>query len=145
MERVIVTVKRYQEARVRDLEIPAGLEAGRLAEVIASALHWDTDSAGRGVHYKIEVHPPGRVLGLNETLNTAGVGDGAWLTFIPESGGSRDSSSSSKEPKKPSGPVGGWKPLFPDQPSGKTSSPANQPDSGQPSNSPFTWKEVDDQ
>ena len=127
MERIIVTVKRHQEARVRDLEVPAGVEVAHLAELIAAALHWDLDSAGGSVSYQIEAEPPGRVLQAGETLIDAGVRDGAWLTFIPhldhkehvpaapvEHQESRPASPPDSQAPQPKGPVIKWESLFPD-------------------------------
>lgn len=85
MSRVIVTVKREGEARVRDLEVPSDMEAGHLSEMIAHTLHWDSDwdsdRAGQAAHYQIEAQPLGRVLQTTESLENAGVFDGAWLVF----------------------------------------------------------------
>lgn len=151
MERVIVTVKKYQETRVRDLDVPAGLEARQLAEVIASALHWDTDTAGGKARYRIEAYPLGRILRENETLASAGVGDGSWLTFIPD--GMRvspsDSQPVSQQPLQPftssgetAGPVKGWRSI--ELPGGTAvgeSSP--EPDHEPKKNSDgYTWKEI---
>lgn len=83
MQRVIVTVKRQGEARVRDMEVPAEVEAGRLAEMIAQALRWESDPAGQPIQYEIMAEPPGRVLHAQESLAEAGAWDGAWLVFQP--------------------------------------------------------------
>jgi len=83
MQRVIVTVKRQDEARVRDLEVPAEVEAGRLAEMIACALRWESDPAGQPIQYEIMAEPPGRILGAQESLAEAGAWDGAWLVLQP--------------------------------------------------------------
>src|SRR5262245_32856925 len=87
MQRVVVTVKRKDEARVRDLEVPADIDAVRLAKLIASALGWGSDRAGQPLTYQIEAHPLGRMLDSGETLATAGVWDGSWLVLhldVPE-------------------------------------------------------------
>jgi uncharacterized ubiquitin-like protein YukD len=143
MERIIVTVKKHQEARVRDLEIPAGVEVARLTELIASALHWDRDSAGGTVRYQIEAQPPGRVLEPDETLIDAGVRDGAWLTFIPE--GQPQKGPTPPEAEAPAvppagGPVIKWESLFPD---GTAEPEGEPPDTDEPPSSPYVWKEVD--
>lgn len=83
MQRVIVTVKRQNEARVRDLEVPAEVEAERLSEMIAQALRWESDPAGQPVEYEIMAEPPGRVLAPYESLAEAGAWDGAWLVLQP--------------------------------------------------------------
>ena len=143
MDRIIVTVKRHQEARVRDLEIPAGVEVARLTELIASALHWDRDSAGGAVSYQVEAQPPGRILEPDETLIDAGVRVGAWLTFIPESVPQEEAPPPEVEAPAappPGGPVIKWESLFPDESSGPEDEP---PDSEEPPSSPYVWKEVD--
>ena len=63
MQRVIVTVKRKDENKVRDLEVPAEVEVGQLTEMIAKALRWETDPAGQPIQYKIMAEPPGRAAG----------------------------------------------------------------------------------
>src|SRR5689334_11679166 len=85
-QRVVVTVKRKDEARVRDLEVPVNLTAERLAEMIARALRWETDMAGQRITYLIEAHPLGRMLQPDETLAGAGVWDGSWLVLHPMGG-----------------------------------------------------------
>ncbi len=79
MQRVVVTVKRKDEARVRDLEVPADIDAVRLAKLIAGALGWGSDRAGQPLTYQIEAHPLGRILQAGESLASAGVWDGSWL------------------------------------------------------------------
>lgn len=144
MERVIVTVKRYQRTRVRDLDVPAGLESAKLAEIIASALHWDQDRSGAPVEYKIKAHPPDRVLGDRETLLSAGVVDGAWLTFIPQgvAAAAVTPPPATPKPAPNSGPVAGWRSLGIDIPA---SSAGNDQPSTPPSqfDNPFVWKEID--
>jgi hypothetical protein len=85
MQRVIVTVKRDDEARVRDLEVPAEIDSARLTRLIAEALRWDGDASGVPQAYDIEAHPLGRTLQPEESLSSAGVWDGAWLVFHPVS------------------------------------------------------------
>jgi hypothetical protein len=80
-ERVIVTVQRQGEQEWRDLEVPADVPSGQLAKLIACALSWDICSEGQQPLYKIEAHPPGRVLLMQESLAEAGVWDGAWLVI----------------------------------------------------------------
>ena len=84
MQRVVVTVKRKDEARVRDLEVPADIDAIRLAKLIASALGWASDRAGQPLTYQIEAHPLGRFLQAEESLASAGVWDGSWLVLHPD-------------------------------------------------------------
>jgi hypothetical protein len=163
MERIIVTVKRHKEARVRDLEVPAGVEVAQLAELIAAALHWDRDSGGGAVSYLIEAEPPGRVLQPEETLIKAGVKDGAWLTFIPHADETELAAAPpvvqkpltppapvDTEAPAPKGPVVKWESLFPDgapEPEGELPevdrSSAEGPSEDEPPESPFIWKEID--
>jgi hypothetical protein len=84
MQRVIVTVQRDDEARGRDLEIPAETPAARLAELIVQALRWPVDSPAGPITYRIEAHPPGRMLRGDETLADAGAWDGARLMLAQE-------------------------------------------------------------
>lgn len=146
MQRVIVTVKRKDEARVRDLEVPTDVEAGRLAEMVARALHWESDAAGQPVHYQIEAHPLGRVLQVHESLASAGVWDGSWLVFFSEGRypqvGDRTPGVSYQSPdqaQSSAGPVTGWRSLGIDLPDGAGQAPVpeEKPASG------YVWKQVD--
>ncbi len=147
MERVIVTVKRGDEAQTRDLEVPAEVESGRLAELIAHALRWDSDAAGRA-GYQIEAHPPGRFLRSDESLMSAGVWDGAWLVLHPIGSISAPGFPPSDHPAAPpppappqGGPVGGWRSLGIDLPPASDQQPAPSPEEKRPSG--FVWKQVD--
>ena len=117
MHRVIVTVKRQNEARIRDLEVPAEVAATQLSQLIAQALRWNRDPAGRPVEYEIVAEPPGRPLRPRESLAEAGAWDGAWLVFRPRSA-SPASVPAPLPPRPPvaappsgEGPVVGWQPL----------------------------------
>jgi hypothetical protein len=83
MQRVVVTIKREDEARVRDIEVPADVEVERLSDLIARALHWDSGPGAEPLRYEIEAHPLGRMLKPYESLVSAGVWDGAWLVMYP--------------------------------------------------------------
>ena len=146
MQRVIVTVKRQNEARVRDLEVPAEVEAEQLSKMIAQALRWESDPAGQPVEYEIEAEPPGRALAPQESLAEAGAWDGAWLVFRPLG----------KEPPLPppkpaasptptGGPVAGWRPLGIDLPSGQAPEQAEvpQPSDASAETGGFVWKPLD--
>ena len=150
MRRVIVTVKRYREARVRDLEVPAGIRAEQLARIIAQALRWERDPAGQRIEYEIEAQPPGRTLLPPESLAEAGAWDGAWLIFHPrgESAPPPRLSPSPPPPPKPTpqppsaptgGPVVKWRPLGIDLPHSE-----EEPEQGEGSKaSGFVWKRLD--
>ncbi len=146
MQRVIVTVKRQDEAQMRDLELPSDVEAGRLAEMVAQALRWDTDMAGQPVRYEIMAEPPGRTLQPHESLEAAGVWDGAWLIFQPSGalGGLRRQAPSGRGPatgQPPvTGPMTGWRPLGIDLPTG----PAPEDEETPSDKGGFVWKQLDE-
>jgi hypothetical protein len=123
MTRVIVTVRRSDEpgGSERDLELPADLPAGQLAELIARALNWLPDPSGRVGSFEIEARPPGRRLHPFETLAGAGAWDGAWLVLLPGAA--------------PYQPPGQAPAQFPAPPPPAESHPA--PQGG------FSWKKVD--
>lgn len=77
MEKVIVTVMRAGEPVGLDLEVPAELEAGALARLIAACFDQAVPEPDRS--WQLEAHPPGRPLQPQESLASAGVWDGAWL------------------------------------------------------------------
>ena len=145
MQRVIVTVKRKDENKVRDLEVPAEVEAGRLTEMIAQALRWETDPAGQPIRYEIIAEPPGRVLHAQESLAEAGAWDGAWLVFHPV--GDTSSAPPEPEPTPPpvspapaaEGPVTGWGSLGIDLPA----EPEPQQAATDSKETRYVWKQVD--
>ncbi len=138
MQRVIVTVKRQNEARVRDLEVPADVEAERLSRMIAQALRWESDLAGQPVEYEIVAEPPGRPLRPQESLAEAGAWDGAWLTLRPLGAALPPPIPKPAASSVPaSGPVTGWRSL--DLPSGQK----REPDKSPPETSGFVWKQLD--
>ena len=146
MERVIVTVKKFDEARVRDLDLPAGLAADELADLVASALNWDQDNAGKKMAYNIQADPPGRVLKSEESLIEAGIVDGAWLTFILEGAKAvrkpvQDKTHQEQTANKPRGPVRGWKSLKGIQLADQAENAPDDLDPGE--KPPYIWKEVD--
>jgi hypothetical protein len=150
MERVIVTVKRKDEAHVRDLEVPADVEASRLAELVAQALHWESDTAGQPVEYEIMAEPPGRVLAPHESLAEVGAWDGSWLVFrrVGDTtsigsiyGGSSVQTPAPVPPPAPSdGPVSGWRSLGIDLPAAPDQQ-AEPAEDKRPSG--FVWKQID--
>jgi len=149
MQRVIVTVKRQNEARVHDLEVPAEMPAKELAQTIARALNWDINLPGVVPQYQIEAHvsgKPGKVLQPDETLAGAGVWDGAWLV-LQTAGSPRGPASEPMSGTVPtgtvppaSGPVVGWRPLGIDLP-GKTDQSADQNETPRPPGA--GWKQLD--
>ncbi len=149
MERVIVTVKRQGEARVRDLEVPADIQSEDLARLIAEALHWDTDAAGQHMDYRIQVHPLGRQLAPGESLQDAGAWDGSWLVLLP-SGGQAPSQAqrpprAAAEPTPPEGPVRGFRSLGVDVADTTQAPPAHEPPAPAPGRrtSGFVWRQLD--
>jgi len=143
MQRVIVTVKRQNEARVRDLEVPAGVEAERLSRMIAQALRWESDRAGQPVEYEILAEPPGRVLSPRESLAEAGAWDGAWLVLQPAGAVFAPSPPPASMPAKmpppnDNSPVIGWRRLDIDLPSG----PSPESEESPPEPSGFVWKQL---
>jgi uncharacterized ubiquitin-like protein YukD len=80
MRRVVVSVRREEEALGRDLEIPAELPAVELTRLLGSALGWAIDESWP-LHIRVE--PQGRLLGDDESLEAAGVVDGTQLVFTP--------------------------------------------------------------
>jgi len=143
MQRVIVTVKHQCEAQVRDLEVPAEVEAEHLSKMIAQALRWDSDQAGEPIEYEIMAEPPGRTLLPHETLADAGVWDGAWLVF------QRPGSSPPPPPPPPvrpppiggKGPLEGWRPLGIDLPC--ETGPEPKQEEAPAEETGFVWKQLD--
>jgi hypothetical protein len=143
MERVIVTVRLAHETRGRDLEVPAAVEAARLAELIADALQGGKPPAGQHTRYEIWADPPGRILRPGESLADAGAWDGAWLVLQPIGDGALGAAPTPGATTSPpaGGPVAGWQPLGIDLPAPSTTeSPADEqakPPSG------YVWKRLD--
>jgi len=144
MQRAVVTVKRQQESRVRDLEVPTDVEAKRLAQMIAQALHWESDAAGQPVEYEIRAEPPGRVLNPQESLSDASVWDGAWLVLEPVGSFPSPPPPPPPSPSPPPDwpvigtvPIVGWRSLGPDLPSGSEQKEAAPEEGG------FVWKQLD--
>jgi len=82
MDRVIVTVKLDNETTEQDLELPAYMPARDLAQMIMRVLSQGSTLTETSGSYKINAHPPGRVLEDNETLAEAGVWDGSYITIV---------------------------------------------------------------
>ena len=134
MHRVIVTVQREDGSEARDLEVPADLPIGRLAEFIARDLRWLVDWSGRPARYEIEARPLGRVLRSHETLAGAGAWDGSTLVFHPV-GAARVATNGAA-----SAHLAGWRSLGADLVPGAGA--AGQADDERPAG--YTWKEIDD-
>lgn len=81
MLRVCVTVSNEEMAPPFDVEAPAEIPAIQLERLIAHALQWDVDANGLSLRHSIFADPPGRVLGIQETLAGAAVWDGSALKF----------------------------------------------------------------
>jgi hypothetical protein len=133
MQRVIVSVERAESGESRDLELPAEIEAVRLAGLIASALRWTTDWSGQPVRYQIEAPSLGRLLQPHETLASAGVWDGSRIVLCPIGAARRPT------PQRSPGPLAGWRSIG-DNPTTDSGEPATeqQPAPG------FAWKPVDE-
>jgi hypothetical protein len=134
MERVIVSVQLDDDGEVRDLELPAEIEAARLAELIARALGWTADLAGQSTRYEIEAQPLGRALKPSESLADAGVWDGSILVLRPTGAARAPTAPTAK------GPIGGWRPLETGEPSESDEEPAATDEKPKPG---FAWKELD--
>lgn len=76
MDRVIVTVKVVGGVEAVDMELPSGLPAEALAQLLAP------DGSA-----ELEAFPPGRALQPGESLAAAGVWSGAWLLVHPKPAG----------------------------------------------------------
>jgi len=143
MERVIVTVRLARETRGRDLEVPAEVEAARLAEQIADALQWGKNPAGQPVRYEIRADPPGRILQPGESLADAGAWDGAWLVLQPIGDGASGAAPAWGATASPpaGGPVAGWQPLGIDLPAPSPTEPPADEQAKPPSG--YVWKRLD--
>jgi len=86
MSRIIITVKRSEDASERDVEVPADIPVATLSELIARALRWPVSSPGQTVEYGIECRKAGAEpcrLNSGESLAQAGIWDGVRLIFHP--------------------------------------------------------------
>jgi len=86
MSRIIITVKKSEDASERDVEVPADIPVAELSGLIARALRWPVSSPGQTVEYGIECRKAGTEpcrLNSSESLAQAGVWDGARLIFHP--------------------------------------------------------------
>lgn len=133
MERVIITVRRYNDSQVRDIEVPVDIPVEVLLREIPPAFGWSD-------HYEIYAEPPGQVLSPGETLLQARLWDGARLTFRPSSTPTWQGGPPSPSVQPPAqGPVTGWRPLDVSGPSAPSSQPPQPTSSGG-----FVWKRVDE-
>lgn len=143
MERVLATVKRSNEARVRDLDLPADLPAGQLSAEIARVLGWSPDPDGKEVAYDIDAHPPGRLLQPGETLAQVDAWDGSWLVFYPKGTAPKPQPPSPMPPPAPQltvpgSPIAGWR---------KLDIPPQPPAAGMekpPDSTGYSWKQLDE-
>ena len=144
MDRITVTVRRKDGAQEHDLEVSSEVSAKRLAELVARALHWDSD-APDAVEYEIVAEPPGRALDPGESLADAGVWDGARLVFqLPseEPAARAESAASARSPAADNDqPINGWRPL--DIPLPTDAEPPEGTASDKPGTTGFVWKQVD--
>jgi hypothetical protein len=157
MEQVIVTIKRADEVRARDIELAVDVPIRELLTTLAEALGWNHDASGQPLDYIAEAHPPGRFLRSDETLAQAQIWDGTWLVLHPQpiAAGTQVLSNHAKNPSAASsadpvatpptaGPVSGWQPLTsqsgPHVQSAQASPTEPPPDPG----SGYVWKRVDE-
>lgn len=76
MEYIFVDARIGQE-KVQELKIPTQLTAGELMKMITAAFGINENQ------YKVvQVEPLGRILGEDEMLDEAGVGNGAQITLV---------------------------------------------------------------
>ena len=86
MKRVVVTVKRENEARVQDLELPADVPVQEWLGEMVSVLGWAKSNEQRG-GYSLVAHGPrtpekGVPVPPHASLYDAGVRDGFWLVGV---------------------------------------------------------------
>lgn len=79
MSSVIVTVKSANRAG-KDYEIPSDMTARNIIRSLAEVLKLPPNTAA--VTYHVMAEPPGRYLAAEETLEEAGVFDGAVLRIV---------------------------------------------------------------
>jgi hypothetical protein len=120
------------------------VDAAHLSDMIAHALHWDRDWAGQPAHYHIEAQPLGHVLEPTESLENAGVFDGAWLvlkasrTATSVSSPAASRAPSIEQPSSIGGPTTGRTiKLLPDDYDDSSRSTEEKPSSD------FKWKQLD--
>jgi len=76
MKKVIVSIKMDNRNKLLDLEIMTESSVAKMLTAICAAYH-----IGNGKNYSVFANPLGRFLDPNETLEDAGVWDGAILTL----------------------------------------------------------------
>lgn len=102
--KIIVSARRDGFDQQVDLEVPAELPSGRLAELIAPGLAWAPRGASGLHNCMVEAHPPGRVLRRDESLADAGAWDGSMIIL-------RIAAPGSPPPQPKGSPVVGWRKL----------------------------------
>jgi len=154
MLRVIVSVRREGERRERDLEVPAEVEAQRLAMLIAHALRWP--EVPYTLYAKIPRRRKVREIKPFESLADVGAWDGTRLLFrvtTPHAVyATRASAPPAPSPLPPSpplsqspapppseaSPVRGWRPLGIELPDDEEEGDETQEEG----HSPFLWREI---
>lgn len=76
MSEIIVNM-RINQTQNEELKIPAEVTSGELVTMLSAAFH-DPSLSQR----TIQVEPLGRILGSEEVLSEAGVGNGAQMTLL---------------------------------------------------------------
>lgn len=79
MKNIIVTIKSIKTSEIKDYEIPSHMKAKDIIKKMAEILNLPKNTAH--VTYKINVDTLGRYLMPEESLEEAGVWDGAILTI----------------------------------------------------------------
>lgn len=80
MESIIITVKRSDESSEYDLAVQTDVPLAQLSDFITEGLNWNSE----GWNFEIKIEHAEQSLLPEETLNDAGVLDGAKLIFLPE-------------------------------------------------------------
>ncbi len=80
MNKVILTVRFMDSSEIKDIEMPTNIKISKIADMLIKAYKPVESFGNRQYHFALD-HPPGRWLDPNETLEDAGVWDGAILTL----------------------------------------------------------------
>jgi hypothetical protein len=148
LEKVIVAVKRPEDTRPHDLELPAEIPISELSLLIVEAMHWDSSFSSN--NYSLKAHPAEKILDPQQTLISALVRTGSTIEFIPTPQSSRSNSHNQSSGTKPGlkirGPVIGMISVLDDAQTARLSeSSPESPDVKPPDTSTkkgYTWKKI---